>query len=120
MTDRKTDIPIAYDPPITDSSQLQIEQQEMPDKPDLVRCRQQMAPVHSLAYLRSIPVMRPNVGSVVPHGIRPLYCPLSHTGGREHRLRPTRGAAHRQKTLRDKQFRTYLTEADQVLLQISP
>jgi len=52
-----TDIPITYDPPITDPSQLQIEQQATPDKPDLVQCWQQKAPVHSLANLRSIPVM---------------------------------------------------------------
>lgn len=52
-----TDIPITYEPPITDPSQLQIEQQETPDRPDLVRCRQQKAPVHSLANLRGIPVI---------------------------------------------------------------
>jgi pimeloyl-ACP methyl ester carboxylesterase len=52
-----TDIPITYDPPITDPSQLQIEQQAKPDKPDLAQCWQQKSPVHSLANLRSIPVM---------------------------------------------------------------
>lgn len=52
-----TDIPITYDPPITDPAQLQIAQQETPDGPDLVRCWQQTAPVHSLANLRAIPVM---------------------------------------------------------------
>lgn len=52
-----TDIPITYDPPITDPSQLQIEQQATPDKPDLALCQQQKAPVHSLVNLRSVPVM---------------------------------------------------------------
>ncbi|MDR5824988.1 alpha/beta hydrolase [Caballeronia sp. LZ043] len=52
-----TDIPMTYDPPITDPSQLQIEQQATPDKPDLVRCWSQKAPVHSLVNLSGIPVM---------------------------------------------------------------
>jgi hypothetical protein len=52
-----TDIPITYDPPITDPSQLQIEQQAAPDKPDLARCWEQKAPAHSLVNLRGIPVM---------------------------------------------------------------
>jgi pimeloyl-ACP methyl ester carboxylesterase len=52
-----TDIPITYDPPITDPSQLQIEQQATPDNPDLARCSEQKAPAHSLVNLRNIPVM---------------------------------------------------------------
>jgi pimeloyl-ACP methyl ester carboxylesterase len=52
-----TDIPITYDPPITDPAQLQIEQQAAPDKADLVRCWSQKAPAHSLVNLRGIPVM---------------------------------------------------------------
>jgi pimeloyl-ACP methyl ester carboxylesterase len=52
-----TDIPITYDPPITDPSQLQIEQQAVPDKPDFAKCWDQKAPAHSLANLRGIPVM---------------------------------------------------------------
>jgi pimeloyl-ACP methyl ester carboxylesterase len=51
-----TDIPIAYDPPVTDPAQLQIEQQAAPDKPDLVRCWQQKEPPRALANLRNIPV----------------------------------------------------------------
>lgn len=52
-----TDIPITYDPPVTDPSQLQVVQQATPDKPDLARCREQKAPVHALINLRNIPVM---------------------------------------------------------------
>jgi pimeloyl-ACP methyl ester carboxylesterase len=52
-----TDIPMTYDPPITDPSQLQIEQQATPDKPGLARCWEQKEPVHSLVNLRGIPVM---------------------------------------------------------------
>ncbi len=51
-----TDIPIAYDPPVTDPSQLRIEQQATPDKPDLARCWQQKAPARSLPNLRGIPI----------------------------------------------------------------
>ncbi|QYD67961.1 alpha/beta fold hydrolase [Paraburkholderia edwinii] len=47
-----TDIPITYDPPITDPSQLQVEQQDKPDKPDLARCWSQKTPAHSLVNLR--------------------------------------------------------------------
>jgi pimeloyl-ACP methyl ester carboxylesterase len=52
-----TDIPMTYDPPISDPSQLQIEQQTTADKPDLVKCWQQKAPVHTLVNLRGIPVI---------------------------------------------------------------
>jgi pimeloyl-ACP methyl ester carboxylesterase len=52
-----TDIPITYDPPITDPSQLRVEQQAAPDKPDLARCWQQQAPARSLVNLHGIPVM---------------------------------------------------------------
>ena len=52
-----TDIPIAYDPRITDPGQLQIEQQPAPDKPELTRCWGQKTPARSLVNLRSVPVM---------------------------------------------------------------
>jgi pimeloyl-ACP methyl ester carboxylesterase len=52
-----TDIPITYDPPITDTAQLQIEQQTAPDQADLARCWLQKTPTHSLVNLRGFPVM---------------------------------------------------------------
>jgi pimeloyl-ACP methyl ester carboxylesterase len=52
-----TDIPMTYDPPLSDPSQLQVEQQATPDKPDLARCWSQKAPARSLVNLRNIPVM---------------------------------------------------------------
>jgi pimeloyl-ACP methyl ester carboxylesterase len=52
-----TDIPITYDPPVTDPSQLATEQQATPDKPDQARCWEQKSPAHSLVNLRGIPVM---------------------------------------------------------------
>jgi pimeloyl-ACP methyl ester carboxylesterase len=51
-----TDIPMTYDPPVTDPAQLQVEQQATPDKPDLARCWQQKGPARSLPNLHGIPV----------------------------------------------------------------
>ena len=52
-----TDVPITYDPRITDPGQLQIEQQPAPDEPELTRCWRQKTPARSLVNLRSVPVM---------------------------------------------------------------
>ncbi len=53
-----TDIPVAYDPAVTDPSQLQTELQAQPDAVDLVPCRlQKGSAVHTLANLRDIRVM---------------------------------------------------------------
>ena len=52
-----TDIPITYDPPVNDPTELKIEQQERPDGPDLVRCWQQQTPARRLANLAKTPVV---------------------------------------------------------------
>jgi pimeloyl-ACP methyl ester carboxylesterase len=52
-----TDIPITYDPLISDPTQLQVEQQSVSDAPALLRCWQQKAPTHSLVNLKSVPVL---------------------------------------------------------------
>ena len=52
-----TDIPITYDPPITDPAQLQIEQQAVSDEAGLARCWLQKTSTHSLMNLRGMPVM---------------------------------------------------------------
>jgi pimeloyl-ACP methyl ester carboxylesterase len=52
-----TDIPITYDPPVTDPAQLPAEQEAAPDQADLVRCWRQKAPAHALVNLKKIPVM---------------------------------------------------------------
>jgi pimeloyl-ACP methyl ester carboxylesterase len=52
-----TDIPITYDPPVNDPTELKVEQQAQPDGPDLVRCWQQQAPARRLANLADIPVV---------------------------------------------------------------
>ena len=52
-----SDIPITYDPPVADPSEIKITQQETPDEPDLVRCRVQQTPARRLANLTHAPVL---------------------------------------------------------------
>jgi pimeloyl-ACP methyl ester carboxylesterase len=54
-----SDIPITYDPPIKDVSELLIERQPDPDGPDLYACRLQTAPapIRRLVNLINIPVL---------------------------------------------------------------
>ena len=51
-----TDIPIAYDPPIKDASELVVER-EPAEEPDLFACWMQKAPARQLINLKNIPVM---------------------------------------------------------------
>ena len=50
-----TDIPITYDPPIKDASELAIERESKPDGPDLFACWMQKAPARQLVHLKGIP-----------------------------------------------------------------
>jgi pimeloyl-ACP methyl ester carboxylesterase len=52
-----SDIPITYDPPVTDPAQLTTEPQQSADADDLARCRQQQSPARHLAHLTRIPVL---------------------------------------------------------------
>jgi pimeloyl-ACP methyl ester carboxylesterase len=52
-----TETPLAYDPPITDPSQLVAVQQTEADGPNLERCYAQGAPVRKLANLQGIPIV---------------------------------------------------------------
>jgi pimeloyl-ACP methyl ester carboxylesterase len=52
-----TDIPLAYDPPVKDPSEIAIEQQAEADGPDLFRCWMQKGTPRQLVNLKSIPVM---------------------------------------------------------------
>jgi pimeloyl-ACP methyl ester carboxylesterase len=54
-----SDIPITYDPPIKNTSQLLLERQAQPDGPDLFACWTQTAPapLHRLINLANIPVL---------------------------------------------------------------
>jgi pimeloyl-ACP methyl ester carboxylesterase len=52
-----TDIPITYDPPVGNPSELKTEQQEAPDGADLARCREQQSPARRLPNLAGMPVL---------------------------------------------------------------
>jgi pimeloyl-ACP methyl ester carboxylesterase len=52
-----TDIPIAYDPPVRDPSEIAVEREAKPDGPDLFTCWMQKAPARQLVNLKRIPVM---------------------------------------------------------------
>jgi pimeloyl-ACP methyl ester carboxylesterase len=52
-----TDIPITYEPPVKDASELAIEREAEADAPDLFACWMQKAPARSLVNLKNIPVM---------------------------------------------------------------
>jgi pimeloyl-ACP methyl ester carboxylesterase len=52
-----TDIPITYDPPVKDSSDIAVEREAKADGPDLFVCWMQKAPARTLVNLKNIPVM---------------------------------------------------------------
>src|SRR5215472_2578043 len=52
-----TDIPITYDPPVTDPSEIAVERQAEADGPDLFRCWMQKGTPRQLVNLKGIPVM---------------------------------------------------------------
>jgi pimeloyl-ACP methyl ester carboxylesterase len=52
-----TDIPITYDPPVKDASELAVEREAKADGPDLFVCWMQKAPARQLVNLKNIPVM---------------------------------------------------------------
>lgn len=52
-----TDIPLTYDPPITDASQLGTVRQEKPDAEGLITCTLQTEPARKLGKFSKIPVM---------------------------------------------------------------
>jgi pimeloyl-ACP methyl ester carboxylesterase len=52
-----TSTPITFSPPVNDPSEIAIEQQAKPDRPDLVRCWLQKEPARRLVNLVGIPIM---------------------------------------------------------------
>jgi hypothetical protein len=52
-----TDIPLAYDPPVTPQSPLQFERQDKPDGPDLVKCWRQKEPARKLVAVGDRPIL---------------------------------------------------------------
>jgi pimeloyl-ACP methyl ester carboxylesterase len=52
-----TDMPLTYDPPLTDPSELKIVRQATPDAPDLVRGYLQVEPARRLPNLQRVPIL---------------------------------------------------------------
>jgi pimeloyl-ACP methyl ester carboxylesterase len=52
-----TDIPITYDPPVKEPSEIAVEREAKADGPDMFVCWMQKAPVRQLVNLKNIPVM---------------------------------------------------------------
>ena len=52
-----TNLPVHYDPPIQDPSELKTVRQDKPDEPDLLACWVQKEPVHKLINLVGVPVL---------------------------------------------------------------
>jgi pimeloyl-ACP methyl ester carboxylesterase len=52
-----TDIPLTYDPPVREASEIAVEREPKPDGPDLFVCWMQKAPARQLVNLKNIPVM---------------------------------------------------------------
>ena len=52
-----TDIPLAYDPPVKDPSEIAVEREAKADGPDLFVCWMQKPPARQLINLKNIPVM---------------------------------------------------------------
>jgi hypothetical protein len=52
-----TNLPVHYDPPIKEASELQTVRQDKPDGPDLLPCWIQKEPAHKLVNLQAVPVL---------------------------------------------------------------
>jgi pimeloyl-ACP methyl ester carboxylesterase len=52
-----TDIPMTYDPPVTDPKQIAVVQQAVADGPNLERCRLQAEPARRMPTLAGIPIL---------------------------------------------------------------
>ena len=52
-----TNLPVHYDPPIKEASELQTVRQDTADGPDLLPCWMQKEPARKLANLQTIPVL---------------------------------------------------------------
>jgi pimeloyl-ACP methyl ester carboxylesterase len=52
-----TNLPVHYDPPIKEASELQTVRQDKPDGPDLIPCWIQKEPARTLVNLRAVPVL---------------------------------------------------------------
>jgi len=86
-------VPLTYSPPIKDSGELTIAQEEKPDAADLVRCWMQSAPARQLPNLQKMPIMvltseasyhapydHCTVKYLVQAGVKPTHIKLADLG----------------------------------------
>jgi pimeloyl-ACP methyl ester carboxylesterase len=52
-----TDVPLTYEPPVTEASPLQFVREDTPEKPDFVRCWAQLEPGRKLVNLQNTPIL---------------------------------------------------------------
>ena len=51
------DVPLTYDPPVTEGSPLKFVREDKPEKPEFVRCWSQAEPARKLANLQATPIL---------------------------------------------------------------
>jgi pimeloyl-ACP methyl ester carboxylesterase len=51
------DVPLTYDPPVTEASPLQFAREDKPEKPNFVRCWAQQEPARKLVNLQNTPIL---------------------------------------------------------------
>jgi pimeloyl-ACP methyl ester carboxylesterase len=51
------DVPLAYDPPVSEAAPLAFVREDKPERPDYVRCWAQAEPARKLVNLRSTPIL---------------------------------------------------------------
>jgi pimeloyl-ACP methyl ester carboxylesterase len=51
------DVPLTYDPPVSDAAPLAYVREDKPEQPDLVRCFAQREPARKLVNLQNIPIL---------------------------------------------------------------
>ena len=52
-----TDVPLTYDPPVTEASPLRFVREDKPEKPDFARCWGQEEPARKLVNLQNTPIL---------------------------------------------------------------
>jgi pimeloyl-ACP methyl ester carboxylesterase len=51
------DVPLTYDPPVTEASPLKFVREDKPEKPEFVRCWSQAEPARKLVHLQATPIL---------------------------------------------------------------
>ena len=89
-----TDIPITYDPPVKDPSEIAIEREAKADGPDLFVCWMQKAPARQLVNLKNIPVMIMAAEASYHQLYDHCTAKYLNSGRRQDRVHPAAGQGH--------------------------